>query len=88
MKGWTQLDLANKLNVTRPLVGAWEEKRCEPSYEVLRVIAWTFNIEDPLSLVLEDIKPGLIKEKKPQERDVALWKAINEIRNILNALPS
>ena len=34
-RGWTQEEFANKLNIKRSLVGAYEEERAEPRLEVM-----------------------------------------------------
>jgi transcriptional regulator with XRE-family HTH domain len=43
-RGWTQLELANKLNVTPSTVYNWEHGRFEPTASKLRHIAHTFEI--------------------------------------------
>ncbi len=35
LRGWTQEVFANKLDIKRSLVGAYEEERAEPKLEVL-----------------------------------------------------
>jgi transcriptional regulator with XRE-family HTH domain len=37
-RGWTQEEFANKLNIKRSLVGAYEEERAEPRLEVMEAI--------------------------------------------------
>lgn len=41
-KGLTQQQFADQINIKRSLVGAYEEERAEPKYELLKVIAAFF----------------------------------------------
>ncbi len=41
-KSWTQNDLAEELNIKRSLVGAYEESRARPTYEVLHDLSKLF----------------------------------------------
>ncbi len=43
-KGLTQQQFADQLNIKRSLVGAYEEQRAEPKYELLKTIAYFFEI--------------------------------------------
>jgi transcriptional regulator with XRE-family HTH domain len=43
-RGWTQLELANKLGVTPATVYNWERGRYEPSASKLRQIARLFEV--------------------------------------------
>jgi transcriptional regulator with XRE-family HTH domain len=44
LRGWTQEEFANKLNIKRSLVGAYEEERAEPRLEVMETICHLFSI--------------------------------------------
>lgn len=44
LRGWTQEDFANKLNIKRSLVGAYEEERAEPRLEVVETICSIFKL--------------------------------------------
>ena len=44
LRGWTQEDFANKVNIKRSLVGAYEEERAEPRLEVVESICSLFKI--------------------------------------------
>ncbi len=44
LRGWTQEEFANKLNIKRSLIGAYEEERAEPRLEVLEIISDMFKI--------------------------------------------
>ena len=43
-RGWTQEEFANKLNIKRSLVGAYEEERAEPRLEVMEAICSLFKL--------------------------------------------
>ena len=43
-RGWTQQEFADKLNVKRSLIGAYEEERAEPKLEVLEIISDIFKL--------------------------------------------
>ena len=42
LKSWTQNDLAEELNIKRSLIGAYEEARARPTYEVLYDLSKVF----------------------------------------------
>ena len=44
LRGLTQEEFAQKLNIKRSLIGAYEEERAEPRLEVLEMIADMFNL--------------------------------------------
>jgi len=44
LRGWTQEDFANKLNIKRSLVGAYEEERAEPRLEVIETVCGIFKL--------------------------------------------
>ncbi|MEY4702508.1 MAG: hypothetical protein RIR96_405 [Bacteroidota bacterium] len=44
LRGWTQEEFAQKLNVKRSLIGAYEEERAEPRMEVLELVAQMFKL--------------------------------------------
>ena len=54
LRGWTQEDFANKLDIKRSLIGAYEEERAEPRLEVLEAVCAVFklSLED---LLLKDL---------------------------------
>lgn len=43
-RGWTQEEFATKLNIKRSLLGAYEEERAEPRYEVLEAVCDLFKL--------------------------------------------
>lgn len=44
LRGWTQEEFAQKLNIKRSLIGAYEEERADPRLEVLEVISDMFKL--------------------------------------------
>ena len=38
LRGWTQEEFANKLDIKRSLLGAYEEERAEPRIDVLEIV--------------------------------------------------
>jgi transcriptional regulator with XRE-family HTH domain len=54
LRGWTQEEFAQKLNIKRSLVGAYEEERAEPRIDILEVLCNIYNLsfED---LLLKDL---------------------------------
>ncbi len=44
LRGWTQEEFANKLNIKRSLLGAYEEERADPRIEVLEIVSDIFHI--------------------------------------------
>ncbi|HNP53462.1 MAG TPA: helix-turn-helix transcriptional regulator, partial [Ferruginibacter sp.] len=39
LRGWTQEEFAQKLQIKRSLLGAYEEERADPRLEVLEIVA-------------------------------------------------
>lgn len=63
-KEWTQEDFADKLKIKRSLLGAYEEGRAKPNYEVLVTIAKIFEVS------LENlITKNLEKYKAPKKTE-------------------
>ncbi len=44
LKGWTQEEFANKLDIKRSLLGAYEEERAEPRFDVLENLCDLFKL--------------------------------------------
>ncbi len=54
-RGWTQLELANRLGVTPSAVYNWERGKFEPTASMFRRIARAFGVSmDEIALVGED----------------------------------
>jgi len=44
LKNWTQEEFANRLQIKRSLLGAYEEERAEPKLEVLELVSGIFKL--------------------------------------------
>src|ERR1700710_36457 len=55
-KGLTQQQFADQVGIKRSLVGAYEEERAEPKYELLKTIALFFDIslDDFINETIDD----------------------------------
>lgn len=56
-KGWTQKDLAERLNVTQGAVSTWERDRRAPDYETLMTLAGLLNVPASALLAAENGAP-------------------------------
>jgi len=54
LRGWTQEEFANKLNIKRSLIGAYEEERADPRLDVLEIVADIFKLSLD-ELLLKDV---------------------------------
>ncbi|MBS1626699.1 MAG: LexA family transcriptional regulator [Bacteroidetes bacterium] len=54
LRGWTQEEFANKLNIKRSLIGAYEEERAEPRLEAMETVCSIFKLSLD-ELVLKDL---------------------------------
>ncbi len=73
LRGWTQDEFANKLNIKRSLVGAYEEERAEPKLEVMEQVCSIFklSLEDFLFHDLSQAKGGSYLDKRRQMKMVS-----------------
>jgi transcriptional regulator with XRE-family HTH domain len=65
-KGWTQEEFANKIGIKRSLVGAYEEERAEPNYEVLETVSDLFKvtIDDLLRKDLSETRGSYLAKRR------------------------
>jgi len=54
LRGWTQEEFANKLNIKRSLIGAYEEERADPRLDVLEIVSDIFKLSLD-ELLLKDL---------------------------------
>lgn len=54
-RGWNQVDLAKKLNITKQTVSNWENDNIQPSVEMLIRISKVFGVSTDYLLGLDDI---------------------------------
>lgn len=66
LRGWTQEEFANKLNIKRSLLGAYEEERAEPRIDVLEVVCDIFKLtlDDILRKDLSDNKSNYLARRR------------------------
>ncbi len=69
LRGWTQEEFANKLNIKRSLVGAYEEERAEPRIEVMEKLSDMFRIslDDLLRKDLSEVKGSYLARRRQQK---------------------
>jgi transcriptional regulator with XRE-family HTH domain len=69
LRGWTQEEFANKLNIKRSLLGAYEEERAEPRIEVLELVGdlFKFTLDDLLLKDLSDTKTSYLAKRRAQK---------------------
>jgi transcriptional regulator with XRE-family HTH domain len=65
-RAWTQEEFATKLNIKRSLLGAYEEERAEPRYEVLETVCDLFKLtmDDLLRKDLSDQKANYLSQRR------------------------
>ncbi len=66
LRGWTQEEFANKIGIKRSLVGAYEEERAEPNYDVLETVSDLFKvtIDDLLRKDLNETKGSYLAKRR------------------------
>ena len=66
LRGWTQEEFANKLNIKRSLLGAYEEERAEPRIDVLELVCDMFKLtlDDILRKDLSDNKSNYLARRR------------------------
>ena len=82
LRGWTQEEFANKLNIKRSLIGAYEEERADPRLDVLEIIADMFKLSLD-ELLLKDLSntSGNYLAKRRQQ------KMMTAERNVIHFVP-
>ncbi|MEO6405156.1 MAG: LexA family transcriptional regulator [Ferruginibacter sp.] len=82
LRGWTQEEFANKLNIKRSLIGAYEEERADPRLDVLEMVA------DIFKLTLDEL---LLKDLSNQGSSYLMkrrqQKMMSADRNIIHFVP-
>jgi transcriptional regulator with XRE-family HTH domain len=84
LRGWTQEEFANKLNIKRSLIGAYEEERAEPRLEVLEIVAELFKLTLD-ELLLKDLSLSVQSGSYLQKR--RMQKMGNQERNLIHFVP-
>lgn len=83
LRGWTQQEYANKLNIKRSLVGAYEEERAEPRLDVLEKLCRIFHVTLD-ELLLEDISQVKGSDYLNKRRRMKL---LSDSRNLIHFVP-
>ncbi len=71
LRGWTQEEFANKLNIKRSLIGAYEEERAEPRLEVLEAMCSIFKLSLD-ELLLKDLSEAKGSDYLAQRRKLKM----------------
>ena len=81
LRGWTQEEFAQKIGIKRSLVGAYEEERAEPNYEVLETVSDLFkvSIDDLLRKDLSETKGSYLSKRR-------MMKMVSE-HNVIHFVP-
>ena len=79
--GWSQVDLAKKLSVTKQTVSNWENDNIQPSIEMLVRLSDVFGVNTDYLLGLDSI-PRLSVEGLPQEIVAHLVLLIEDYKKI------
>lgn len=79
-KGLTQADIANKLDIKRTMISAYEEGRSEPKLASLNILAETFNVtvDDLLNRDIEVLGKRSPKKQELKILTIAVDKEDNE----------
>ncbi|MEO7445577.1 MAG: LexA family transcriptional regulator [Ferruginibacter sp.] len=82
LRGWTQEEFAQKINIKRSLVGAYEEERADPRLDVLEIVADMFKLTlDELFLKdLSDTGSSYLAKRRQQKMQSA-------DRNLIHFVP-
>jgi transcriptional regulator with XRE-family HTH domain len=66
LRGWTQEEFAQKIGIKRSLLGAYEEERAEPNYDVLETVSDMFKvtIDDLLRKDLSESKGSYLAKRR------------------------
>jgi transcriptional regulator with XRE-family HTH domain len=82
LRGWTQEEFAQKLNIKRSLVGAYEEERADPRLDVLEIVGDMFKLSMD-ELLLKDLSDtgGSYLAKRRQQ------KMMSADRNLIHFVP-
>lgn len=78
-RGWSQIDLAKQLNVTKQTISNWENENIQPSIEMLVRLSKTFGVTTDYMLGLEQI-PRLNIDGLPDTVVAHLASLISDLR--------
>ena len=78
LRGWTQEEFANKLEIKRSLVGAYEEERAEPKLEAMERICKIFKITLD-DFILKDLSAPKVSSYLEQRRAAKMESSSNGV---------
>jgi transcriptional regulator with XRE-family HTH domain len=84
LRGWTQEEFANKLQIKRSLIGAYEEERADPRIDVLETVADMFKLTLD-ELLLKDLSNSINTGSYLQKR--RMQKMMSADRNLIHFVP-
>jgi transcriptional regulator with XRE-family HTH domain len=84
LRGWTQEEFANKLNIKRSLIGAYEEERADPRIEILEVVSNMFKLSMD-ELLLKDLSQSVNTGGYLQKRRMMKIGSVD--RNVIHFVP-
>lgn len=79
-RGWNQVQLAQKLNITKQTVSNWENDNIQPSIEMLVRLARLFNVSADYLLGLDTVN-NINVDGLPLEFIVHLTQIIEDYKN-------
>jgi len=80
-RGWSQVDLAQKLSVTKQTVSNWENENIQPSVEMLVRLSTVFGVPTDYLLGLDSV-PRLNTEGLPPDFVAHLCLLIEDYRQL------
>ena len=91
LRGWTQEEFANKLNIKRSLIGAYEEERADPRIEVLETVASMFKLTLD-ELLLKDLSNSIntgsyLQKRRMQKKAVLCCLRSSDCLGLLICIP-
>ena len=85
-KGWTQIELAEKLNVSNKAVSKWESEGCFPEITQLPVLAKIFDVSIDYLMTGKETEPEIITMSKielcAKNDDVSMLDEIKGYTNV------
>lgn len=81
-RGWTQKDLAEKLDVKQPVIGAYEEERAVPPLFTLTRMAELFAVTLDALVQTDLSKPVAVKKNVPKKEVLAITVNASDTENI------
>ena len=84
LKGWTQEEFANRLDIKRSLIGAYEEERAEPKLEAMEAVCRMFKLTLD-DLILKDLTAPKAASYLEQRRNM---KMATSTQGVIHLVPA